>query len=513
MKSDSGSTISSWMEGEPPISGPALQEDTRVDVCVVGAGIAGLTSAYLLARAGKSVIVIDDGFVGGGETGRTTAHLSDVMDDGLQFIERHHGLEGARAARASHAAAIDRIETIVLEERIACGFERLDGYLLLAPGQDAELLEGELEAARRAGFEGVERLERSPLAGFDARACLRFLRQAQFHPLHYLAALASAIHREGGRIHGSTHAAHIEGGAAARVETSRGRKIDAGAIVVATNSPVNDRVKLQTKLASYRTYVVEASLPRGLVPRALYWDTEDPYHYVRLSQAPDGTETLIVGGEDHKTGQEEEPARRHEALERWMQLHFPMAGPVRLWWSGQVIETIDGLAFIGRNPLDHDNVYVATGDSGMGLTHGTLAGMLISDSILGLPNSWAELYDPARKTVTAVGRFLEENLNVAAQYLRDYTAKGDVESVDEVEPGTGAIVRRGLGQVAVYRDEHGALHELSAVCPHLGGIVRWNAVEKTWDCPCHGSRFDALGRVINGPAIRGLSPAARSRAG
>jgi Rieske Fe-S protein len=212
---------------------------------------------------------------------------------------------------------------------------------------------------------------------------------------------------------------------------------------------------------------------------------------------------LIVGGEDHKTGQVDDTKSRHGRLEAWARERFPMMEQVEFTWAGQVMETIDGLAFIGRNPLDKDNFFVVTGDSGMGMTHGTIAGILLTDLILGRENSWTTLYDPSRKTFRAAGTYAERVLNMAAQYT-DWVTGGDVSSVNEIAKDCGAVLRSGLTKVAVYRDEKGELHERSAVCPHLGCIIDWNPSEKTWDCPCHGSRFDKLGKVINGPANKDL---------
>ena len=511
----SGQSTSVWMATTAMPQRAALAEDTGADVCVVGAGIAGMTTAYLLARAGRSVVVLDDGPIAGGQTQRTTAHLSNALDDRYFEIERLHGAQGARLAAESHTAAIDRIEAIVRDEQIDCDFERLDGYLFLPPGEAGDVLDRELAAAHRAGLTAVERLPRAPLAPFDTGPCLRFPGQGQFHPLKYLAGLARAIERDGGRIFTGTHAASIEGGTPARVKSAAGPTVTADAVVVATNTPVNDRVAIHTKQAPYLTYVIGARVPRGSVARGLYWDTLDPYHYVRLQALPaeggadepqgsPGDEVLIVGGEDHKTGQADDQPERYARLEAWARERFPTMQGVEFRWSGQVMETIDGLAFIGPNPLDEPNVFIATGDSGMGMTHGTIAGLLLTDLILGRENAWATLYDPARKTLRAAGEFARENLNVARQY-GDWLTGGEVGSPEEVRPGMGAVVRRGLTKVAVYRDEQGVLHECSAVCPHLGCIVDWNDAEKTWDCPCHGSRFDRFGAVLNGPANADLS--------
>ena len=510
-----GQSVSLWMATSPVPNRSGLLEDAHADVCIVGAGVAGITTAYLLAKQGKSVIVLDDGAVGGGQTQRTTAHLSNALDDRYFEIERLHGPEGAKLAAGSHTAAIDRIESIVGDEQIACDFVRLDGYLILAPGESAELLDRELTAAHRAGLSGVERLPRAPLLNFDTGPCLRFPRQAQFHPLLYLTAVATAIERAGGHIFTGTHAETIKGGKPARIKTSNGRIVTADAVVVATNSPVNDLVAIHTKQAAYMTYAIGAIVPRGTIATALYWDTLHPYHYVRIHPIsaevgmtdPSGSEwqdVLIVGGEDHKTGQAPAHSDPYAQIEAWARERFPMIREVRFRWSGQVMDTNDGLAFIGRNPLDHSNVFIVTGDSGMGMTYGTIAGILLTDLILGRENPWTTLYDPSRKTLRALDRFVKENLNVAKQYC-DWLTSGDVSSPEQIKPGEGAVIRRGLTKLAVYRDDEGVCHERSAVCTHLGGIVHWNGAEKTWDCPCHGSRFDRLGGVLNGPANHDLS--------
>jgi glycine/D-amino acid oxidase-like deaminating enzyme/nitrite reductase/ring-hydroxylating ferredoxin subunit len=343
----------------------------------------------------------------------------------------------------------------------------------------------------------VAKAGRASLA-FDTGPCLRFPDQGQFHPLKYLSGVAAAVERGGGRIFTGTHATRVSGGHNATVETERG-KVRSAHIVVATNTPINDLVAIHTKQAPYMTYVIGARVPKNAVTRALYWDTGDPYHYVRLQPIDADHDLLIVGGEDHKSGQADDIPQIHPRLERWTREHFPSVGDVTYTWAGQVMEPIDGLGFIGRNPLDHDNVYIVTGDSGNGMTHGSLAGILLTDLISGRDNPWATLYDPSRKTLRAAPEFAREAVNMAAQYA-DWVTSGDVDEVGQIAKDAGAIVRRGAVKVAVYRDPTGALHERSAVCTHLGCIVQWNPAEKTWDCPCHGSRFDKFGTVINGPA-------------
>ena len=498
----SPSTGSVWAATAKLPSYSPLTTDATADVCVIGAGISGLTTAYLLTQVGKTVVVLDDGAIGSGMTGMTTAHLVNALDDRFMDLERLHGERGSRLAAESHTAAIDHVESIVARERIACDFTRLDGYLICGPEEDEAYLDRELEAAHRAGLHNVLKVGRA-LITYDTGPCLRFPNQAQFHPLKYLAGLAEAIERGGGRIFTGTHATKVDGGKHASVSTRSGT-VSAGAIVVATNTPVNDLVVVHTKQAPYMTYVIGALVPHNSIPLMLLWDTSDPYHYVRLQPGVDADhDLLIVGGEDHKTGQADDIEERHGRIEQWSRARFPSMREVTYRWAGQVMEPVDSLAFIGHNPLDNENVYTVTGDSGNGMTHGTIAGILITDLILGRHNPWQSLYDPGRVTLRATKEFAKEAANMAAQYA-DWVTGGDVSSPDEIEKDSGAVVRRGALKLAVYRDATGALHERSAVCTHLGCIVQWNPVEKTWDCPCHGSRFDKFGDVINGPANVGL---------
>jgi glycine/D-amino acid oxidase-like deaminating enzyme/nitrite reductase/ring-hydroxylating ferredoxin subunit len=507
-------STSLWLETAHPARQPTLGENATADVCVIGAGIAGVTTAYLLGREKKPVVLVDDGTPGCGMTGMTTAHLSNVIDDRYTEMIRLHGVEGARLACDSHRSAIARIESICTQERINADFQRVSGYLFLSPEHDEQYLDDELDAARQAGVE-VEKLPRAPVDGFESGPCLHFPQQAQFHALKYLNGVLSAFTRAGGRVYGGVRAVNVTGGATADVQTATGLHITARSVVIATNAPFVDVFAIHTKQAPYYTYVIGARVPAGAITTALYWDTQDPYHYVRLQRTSNAelggdnatpVDLLIVGGEDHKTAQEFDTEERFGALESWMREHFPAAREVEFRWSGQVMETQDGLGFIGRNPMDANNVYVATGDSGMGMTHGTIAGMLICDLIQGRPNRWTELYEPSRIRTGAAADFLKENLNVAAQYT-SWITPGEVSSVEEIGPNTGAVMREGAGKVAIFRDEAGELHRHSAICTHLGCIVGWNKAASTWDCPCHGSRFDAYGRVVNGPASKNLGPA------
>jgi glycine/D-amino acid oxidase-like deaminating enzyme/nitrite reductase/ring-hydroxylating ferredoxin subunit len=488
-------TRSIWMAETALENPPRLDRHLDADIVVVGAGIAGLTAAYQLARTGRSVVILDKGPIAGGMTGRTTAHLSDEIDDRCTELIRLRGAEESRRAVEAHGAAISFIEEVQEREGFECLFARVDGYLFLAPGQDPRLLEDELAAATRLGLR-AERVACVPLPARDCGPALRFPRQARFHPLLYANGLAACIRRDGGAFF-TARVTSVTDGERVVVATETGARVTADAAVVATNSPINDRIVTHTKQAPYRTFAIAARLPDASLPDALYWDMANPYHYVRLHR-----DWVLVGGEDHKTGQAEDSDARFGRLEAWARERFPL-GAVEHRWSGQVLEPVDGLGFLGRNPGER-NVYIATGDSGMGMTHGTIAGTLIADLVAGKANPFEGVFSVSRATPKAIGQYVRENVNVAVQF-KDYIAPGERRSAEALGLGEGAVLRRGLKLVAAYRDEQGRLHERAAVCTHLGCPVHWNALERCWDCPCHGSQFAPDGTVLNGPAVAPLA--------
>jgi glycine/D-amino acid oxidase-like deaminating enzyme/nitrite reductase/ring-hydroxylating ferredoxin subunit len=505
MISQPAGSTSLWMDSVRMPHFSPLQETTGAEVCVIGGGIAGLTTAYLLAQEGCDVILVEAGELGSGETGRTTAHFFPP-DERYYEIERGFGTHTAALVADSYAAATERVADIVRAEHIECEFERLDGYLFAQTPEGYSGLDRELAAARRAGAD-VVKVVKVPGLPFDSGPCLRFNRQAQIHPLKYLAGLAEAVIRRGGRIQTHTRAVQIEADGDHRVVRCNCGTVRARSVVVATNTPFNNRVVMHTKQAAYRTYVVGIEVPRASVPRVLMWDTGNPYNYIRLhTPDPHGThDILIVGGADHKVGQDEYPEHRYAELESWVRGRYPMAGAVRHRWSGEVMEPADGLAYAGHNPMDGRNVYVITGDSGNGMTHCTAGAMLVTDLIMGRDNPWTGIYDPARKATHGVAEFIKEQANTLVQY-RDWLTGGEVDTVHEIPPGQGAILREAAHKIAVYRDDDGWLHAVSATCTHLGCVVAWNSAEKSWDCPCHGSRFDLNGEVLHGPAMTALEP-------
>lgn len=286
------------------------------------------------------------------------------------------------------------------------------------------------------------------------------------------------------------------------VTTDRGI-VTARAAVVATNSPISDIFALHTKMAPCRTYAMAFTIPRGAIPDALYWDTLDPYHYVRLQPGEGRTDYLIVGGADHKSGEANDADLRFEALEAWIRNLIPAIGDETHRWSGQVLDTIDYAAFIGRNP-GNENIYVHTGDFGQGITHGVVGSLINSALIVGEKPPWREVYEPNRKTSAGVSNYLRENLT-AVKNFAEYLAPGELSSLEDLKPGRGAIVRDGLTKIAAYRDDQGVLHARSAVCTHIGCLLHWNSFEVCWDCPCHGSQFAVDGTALNAPAVGSLA--------
>ena len=490
-----------WIAGTRYPKFPRLAGDLAVDVAVVGGGITGLTAAHLLKAAGKTVAVLEAQRVAEGVTGHTTAHLTEVIDASFATLLSHFGEEKARVAAQGARASLARIASFVSELGIDCGFRRLSGYYYTEQADRAQDVRDEYEAARRLGLNATF-TEDVPLP-FPVAAGIRLDEQARFHVRKYLLPLLKGIPGAGSHVFEDTRVVDVHDGAPCRVEIEGGGTVTAGDVIMATNVPLN-KFFLQTKLAHYRSYAMALRV-EGKVPEGLFWDDEDPYHYIRPQEVEHET-LLIVGGEDHKVGQEEDTDRCFRSLLEYAKSRFDVRGiPFR--WSAQVAEPVDGLAYIGRNSLS-SHVYVGTGYSGTGMTFGTLAAMITSDLILGRDNEFARVFDATRvKPVAGAKEFVTENVDFPAHLVADRLKKAEADSYAELKAGEGKLVEVDGHKVAAYRDGSGVVHALDPVCTHLGCLVSFNDAEKSWDCPCHGSRFDTRGEVINGPAVKRLAAA------
>lgn len=511
-KVTSGSNATFWIDSTNPLAFEKLDENLDVDVVVIGGGVSGINVAYNLVRAGKTVALVEDGQIGSGETGRTSAHLTAVLDERYYNLERMHGQEKTKLIAESHRKAIDFIETVVNTESIKCDFQRVYGYLFLHPTDKPESLQKELDAACAAGLEVCELHDTPDVNVKISGPCLRFSNQAQFHPQKYIYGLAKSIVAHGGQIFTDTHAAEIDENG---ILTDEGYRINAKHIVVTTNSPINNKYTMHLSQSPYRTYVIGARIRKDVVKEALWWDTGDQenksqaYHYVRLQKLDDDFDLLLCGGEDHATGLSDDTEIPHETdryaiLESWARARFPIEDVIYTW-SGQVIYPFDSLAFIGRNPHDKKNIYIVTGDCGNGLTYATIAGMLITDLINDRPNKYEEIYSPSRfKFLKAAGVFMEELVGGLVSYFKKKPAQRE-DSIEDIQVGDGKIVVIDGKKYGAYRDEANLIHIVGAECTHMGCIIKWNRDEKSWDCPCHGSRFTNKGTVINGPANKDLN--------
>jgi glycine/D-amino acid oxidase-like deaminating enzyme/nitrite reductase/ring-hydroxylating ferredoxin subunit len=504
--SDELDTTSYWTDTESIPRYPALDRDLAVDVVVVGAGITGLTAAYLLTRSGKTVAVLDRMRAGGVDSMRTTAHVTCVTDLGLAELVKHFGRDHAQAAWDAGFAAIEQIETIVNREGIDCHWKRVSGVKHLplagASSDDVKTLQEEARLARELGFD-AEFVERAPWVG---KPGVVFGGQARFHPRKYLRGLAERINQNGSFVFEHTPCDEVID--QPRSVKARGRTITCQYIVLATHTPLMGKTNvvsatlLQTKLYLYSSYVVGGRVAKGTVPDLLFWDTADPYNYVRLDERGDH-DFIIFGGGDHKTGQVGDTIRCFEQVEAAAKRAIPSL-EVTHRWSGQVIETNDGLPFIGESSSGQ---FAATGYAGNGWTFGTLAGMMADDACLGRKNPWQELFDVGRTKVRGgAWDYVKENVDYPYYMIRDRVAGPEGTTLRGLRPGEGRILEYKGERVAAHRAADGTVTMLSPVCTHMGCQVDWNRAEQTWDCPCHGSRFLPDGKVLSGPAESPLEP-------
>jgi glycine/D-amino acid oxidase-like deaminating enzyme/nitrite reductase/ring-hydroxylating ferredoxin subunit len=497
-----GKNTSLWVDTAPETDYPVLRAGLHADVAVLGGGIAGLTTALLLKREGARVAVVEAGRVGAGVTAYTTAKVTSLHGIQYQSVESSFGEDGARAYAQANEAGLERVAELIDELGIDCDWRRKPAYTYAEDESDRGKIEDEVEAAVRAGLPATFTTETD--LPWPVAAAIRVEDQAEFHPRRYLIALAAEVDGGGSHVFERSRAIAVAGGKErVRISTTRG-ELTADQVVVATHFPFLDRGGYFARMHPERSYGLGLYLKRGAkAPQGMYLSTESPSHTVRSHPTARG-EMVIAGGESHKTGQGGDTAARVARLEQWARERFDVKS-IEYRWSTQDNMPVDGVPFIGRLAPFQKRLWVATGFMKWGLTNGTAAGMILTDLINDRSNPWADLFDSTRfKPLASAKELVKENANVGVHFVGDHIGRPDVRSVDALAPGQAGIVRRGAGKVAAYREEDGTLHTVSAVCTHLGCQVKWNEAERSWDCPCHGSRFDPTGRVIQGPAVKDL---------
>lgn len=496
-----GRQESYWIDSTSATSYPALVGDIEVDVAVVGAGIAGLSAAYELTRRGRTVVVLEADRVAASVTGYTTAKLSVQHTLIYDQLRRQFGGEAARTYAQSQQAAVEHVARAVAEEGIDCDLERVPAYTYVESTEQVDTIRAEVDAARQAGLPASFVTETA--LPYSVAGAIRVEEQAQFHPRRYLLHLANRLVADGSQIFERTRVMDLEEGKPCRL-TAEGGTVTAHAVVVATHYPIFDRAMLFTRLQPQRELVVAAPIAAERDLAGAYITQEESTRSVRTAPYRDGQRLLIVTGETFRPGEGGDVAAKWERLVDWTRERFGV-GEIAYRWATQDNSTLDRVPFVGRLHPGSEHVYVAAGFGGWGMSNGVMSGLLLAALIAGEDSSWASLYDPRRiHPVKDAPAFVKANVHVARRFVGDRLRSSRVDSPDEIAPGEGAVVRVGGGHSAVYRDDQGAVHAVSARCTHLGCIVHFNDAERCWECPCHGSRFDVDGRVVQGPANRPL---------
>jgi glycine/D-amino acid oxidase-like deaminating enzyme/nitrite reductase/ring-hydroxylating ferredoxin subunit len=495
--------LSYWLDSAPATDYPKLTKSMKVDVVVIGAGIVGITTALFLKQRGAKVALVEGGRVAGGVTANTTAKVSSAHGLHYEALRSNFGDDGARDYAQANEWGIARMGGLVDSLGIDCDWRRKPAYIYSVDPRQRDDIDKEFTAAKNAGLP-VSRLKEAPELPFEIDAGLRYDGQAEFHPVKYLRHLAREISGGGSHVFESSRVVSAKDGHPATITTRDGATVTAQNVIVATHFPFLDRGLYFARMHAERSYAIGLFVDDHQV-EGMYLSTESPSHTIRSIPTERG-EMLMVGGESHKVGQADE-AGRYAAVEEWAREHWNVR-EIAYRWSTQDAMPVDGVPFIGKHQPGAKSLWVATGFLKWGLAAGTAAAQILTDYTLGeTPPPWAGLFDPNRLTpVASANEFVRENANVAKRMVSDHVGPADYGSVDEIPRGEGGTVRRGAKKIGVYRDDEGGLHAVSTVCTHLGCAVSWNTGERSWDCPCHGSRFDADGRVLEGPAVKDLPP-------
>lgn len=485
------------MDSAPPVTHPALTGDADADVVVIGGGIAGLSTAWELTEKGLRVALVEADRIAAGVTGYTTAKLSALHTLIYSRLSKDQGVLYAR----SQQQAVERVAALAARLDIACDLERVPAYTYAETAEQADRIRAEADAAATAGLPAS--FVTTTGLPFPVAGAVRVEDQAQFHPRRYLLALAADLTRRGGRIWERTRVTELTESDPCEVTTEAGHTITARHVVIATHYPVFDRALLFARLEPRRELVVAAPIPADRDPGGTFISPEQNTRSVRSAPYRDGRRLLIVTGE-HFTPGAEDVAERWERLTAWTRERFGVS-EIAYRWAAQDNTSTDGIPFVGPFHPATRNVHVATGFGGWGMSNGVMAGQLLAATITGDAPEWAGLYDPRRlNPLTEAPAMLKLQATVAKHFIGDRLRPSRADAVDDVDPGTGAVVRVGGRQCAVYRDAGGTVHAVSARCTHLGCIVRFNDAETTWECPCHGSRFGVDGAVLQGPATEPL---------
>ncbi|MBD2295624.1 FAD-dependent oxidoreductase [Anabaena sphaerica FACHB-251] len=499
MPSLSGKHISYWIDSTPTANFPPLSNNLTVDVAIVGAGIAGITAATLLKRAGKTVAIIESRQISTGVSGHTTAKITSLHQLIYADLIKNHCEEKAHIYAKSNQAALEFVAKTVREEQIDCDFSRQSAYTFAETEENLKDIEKEVEAALKIGLPATFVRETSlpfPIAG-----AVKFDNQAQFHSRKYLLHLIKQIPGNGSYVFENTRVEKVEENNLCQVITNKGI-IQAQDVIVATNIPITDEGLFFAKTYPKRSYIIGARIAEDKAPQGMYIGSGEKYYSIRTTPVNGGL-LLLVGGGGHKVGTVENTEEKYLDLENYARSRFGVES-IDYRWSTQDFVSFDKIPYVGKLTPLSKHTFVATGFSLWGMTQGTLSGMILADNILGIENPAADLYDATRATPFVSPQGIKQNLEVGAHWVGD-RLKGLNKSLSDVAIGEGKLVTVDGEKVAAYRDEKGEIHAVSAVCSHLGCVVAWNSAEKSWDCPCHGSRFSCNGEVLHGPTVKDLT--------
>ena len=494
-----GKPVSFWLDSTAQTSFPKM-ENVTVDVAIIGAGIAGITAAYLLKKAGKTVALVEAQQIAKSASGHTTAKVTSLHQLIYADLIDRHGEDKARLYGESNQAGVEFVASTVEQEGIDCDFQRNDTYSFAEDKKNLDKVQKEYDAAVKLGLPA--HFVTDTTLPFDVAGALKFTNQAQFHVRKYLLHLANTIPGEGSYIFEDSRVQTVDEGTPCKVHAND-TVLQATDVLLTTHLPIVDTGLYFAKTYPQRSYIIGAKISEEKAPQGMYIGVGNNYHSIRTTPAKDGGLLLLVGGGSHKVGEKSETEESYQELDQYLHSHFGI-DQVDYRWSSQDYESFDKLPYIGKLTPANDHIYVATGFNLWGMSKGTMAGMLLADLVQGIANPWADLYDSLRATPFVTKESIKNNLDVGKHWVLDRLKGIEKWSTDDVKPGEGKIITLEGEKVGVYKDDAGKVTAVNATCPHLACIVNWNSAEKSWDCPCHGGRFTCDGKVIQGPAVKDL---------